>query len=116
MATSRPNRVSWARYTSPMPPAPRGDWISYGPSLVPEIRAIGAGNYSLCSTLHADGNGSGRVVGNSYLGITSRLLVIGDLHPAQLILELSGSGRLTPKYQIGFVVSDRISNRHAKSA
>ena len=63
MATSRPNRASWARYTSPMPPAPRGDWISYGPSLVPEIRAIGARNYSLRSTLHADGNGSGRVVG-----------------------------------------------------
>src|SRR5271157_2562406 len=34
----------------------------------------------------------------------------------QLILHVSGSGHLTPKYQIGFVASDRISNRHAKSA
>jgi hypothetical protein len=24
-----------AQYTSPIPPAPSGDWISYGPSLVP---------------------------------------------------------------------------------
>jgi len=28
IATSRPSRVSRARYTSPMPPAPSGDWIS----------------------------------------------------------------------------------------
>src|SRR5664279_3084227 len=34
----------------------------------------------------------------------------------QLIMHVSGFGRLTPKYQIGFVASDRISNRHAKSA
>jgi serine/threonine protein kinase len=27
-ATVRSNRVSLARYTSPMPPAPSGDWIS----------------------------------------------------------------------------------------
>src|SRR5713101_2876751 len=36
-ATSRSRRVSRARYTSPMPPAPSGRWISYGPSLVPEF-------------------------------------------------------------------------------
>src|SRR5271154_95568 len=47
MATSRFNRVSRARYTSPMPPAPSGDWISYGPSLVPTVRVICARNYSL---------------------------------------------------------------------
>src|SRR5207248_10395770 len=35
MATSRPSRVSRARYTSPMPPAPSGDAISYGPNFVP---------------------------------------------------------------------------------
>jgi hypothetical protein len=28
-----------------MPPAPRGDWISYGPSLVPAVTAISARNY-----------------------------------------------------------------------
>jgi hypothetical protein len=45
------------------------------------------------------------------------LPVIRELHPDQLILHASGSGRLTPKYQIGLLVaSDRISNRHAKSA
>jgi hypothetical protein len=29
-----------------MPPAPTGDTISYGPSLVPEVSAIDARNYS----------------------------------------------------------------------
>jgi len=36
-ATSLPSFVSVARYTSPMPPAPSGDWISYAPSLEPEV-------------------------------------------------------------------------------
>src|SRR5579872_3983734 len=49
MATVRSRRVSRALYTSPMPPAPMGDWISYGPSFVPEVRAIRARHYSLCS-------------------------------------------------------------------
>src|SRR6185436_17388208 len=40
MATSRPSRVSRARYTSPMPPAPRGATISYGPSRVPGVRLM----------------------------------------------------------------------------
>src|SRR5438445_12364561 len=34
-------RGSFARYTSPMPPAPRADWISYGPRRVPGCK----GNY-----------------------------------------------------------------------
>src|ERR1700689_5932299 len=34
-ATSRPSLVSVARYTSPIPPAPSDDLISYGPSFVP---------------------------------------------------------------------------------
>src|SRR5579864_692199 len=38
IATSRPSRVSRARYTSPMPPAPMSARISYGPSLVPAGR------------------------------------------------------------------------------
>jgi hypothetical protein len=32
--------VSEARYTSPIPPVPTGDWISLGPSFVPEVRVI----------------------------------------------------------------------------
>src|ERR1035438_340821 len=35
MATSRPRRGSRARKTSPMPPAPMGERISYAPSFVP---------------------------------------------------------------------------------
>src|SRR6202011_3804775 len=46
-ATLRPSRVSRARYTSPMPPAPSGAMISYGPSLVPGVKAILARHYSL---------------------------------------------------------------------
>src|SRR5262245_45022702 len=39
IATSRPSRVSRARYTVPIPPAPMGATISYGPSLVPGLRS-----------------------------------------------------------------------------
>jgi hypothetical protein len=39
-ATSRSSRESWARYTSPMPPAPMGARISYGPSFVPAESGI----------------------------------------------------------------------------
>src|SRR5262249_3815539 len=38
--TVRSRRVSRARYTSPMPPAPIGETISYGPNRVPEAKAI----------------------------------------------------------------------------
>jgi hypothetical protein len=39
MATARSRRVSRALYTSPMPPAPSAERISYGPSRVPGVRA-----------------------------------------------------------------------------
>src|ERR671924_2367949 len=42
MATSRPSRVSRARYTSPMPPAPTCATTSYGPSLAPMAITSGA--------------------------------------------------------------------------
>lgn len=42
MATERSNRVSCARYTSPIPPEPRGERISYGPNRVPGARGIGS--------------------------------------------------------------------------
>src|SRR5882762_4154399 len=54
MATVRSSLVSRARYTSPIPPAPSGDSISYGPSLLPEVRAMRTRNYSPRSTLHVD--------------------------------------------------------------
>src|ERR1019366_5699120 len=37
-----------------MPPAPSGETISYGPSLVPEVRDMRARNYNLGSTFAAD--------------------------------------------------------------
>src|SRR5216684_2196359 len=40
IATLRSRRASLARYTSPIPPAPSSSIISYGPSFVPEVRAI----------------------------------------------------------------------------
>src|SRR4029077_13203652 len=41
MATVRSRRVSRARYTSPIPPAPMGARTSYGPRRVPAVSAIG---------------------------------------------------------------------------
>lgn len=46
MATVRWSRVSRARYTSPVPPAPSGDWISYGPSFVPVVSPMRAELYA----------------------------------------------------------------------
>src|SRR6267142_1042424 len=43
IATLRSKRASRARYTSPIPPAPSSSIISYGPSFVPEGRAIAHG-------------------------------------------------------------------------
>src|SRR5215469_10254190 len=45
-ATSRPRRVSRARYTSPIPPAPSGPTTSYGPSLVPGTSAMIGRDYN----------------------------------------------------------------------
>src|SRR3954468_20038198 len=42
IATVRSSRVSRARYTSPIPPAPSGATISYGPSFVPDVSGIDA--------------------------------------------------------------------------
>src|SRR3954454_10835533 len=39
-ATSRFNRVSLARYTSPIPPTPSTETIVYGPMLVPAAKAM----------------------------------------------------------------------------
>src|SRR5262249_8744264 len=39
-ATSRCSRESWARYTSPIPPVPRGPRMTYGPRCVPAARGI----------------------------------------------------------------------------
>src|ERR1700689_5421812 len=54
IATSRLSRASRARYTSPMPPAPTADTISYGPSFVPGVRAIRARNYRLVQHVALD--------------------------------------------------------------
>ncbi len=40
IATDRPSRVSFALYTSPIPPAPSGERISYGPRRVPGASGI----------------------------------------------------------------------------
>src|SRR5215472_17588959 len=45
MATVLSSRVSFARYTSPIPPAPSGARIWYGPSFVPETRGMIVGDY-----------------------------------------------------------------------
>src|SRR3954466_15323355 len=45
IATSRSSRVSRALYTSPVPPAPRGAVIRYGPRRVPIAGATGRRNH-----------------------------------------------------------------------
>src|SRR5262245_60868885 len=58
MATSRDSVRSVARYTSPIPPAPSSETISYGPIRAPavrlkEVRLIiaGAGRLSICGSI-----------------------------------------------------------------
>src|SRR5579864_2084400 len=46
MATRRLRLLCVARYTSPMPPAPSGDWISYEPSLAPRLSTICGEHYT----------------------------------------------------------------------
>src|ERR1019366_6351606 len=74
-ATSRPSFESAARYTSPVPPVPSGDRISYGPSLVPAVSAIRARNYSLRNTLHAETTILGGLSATLTLGVLPRLPV-----------------------------------------
>jgi hypothetical protein len=50
-ATSRPSRESRARYTSPIPPAPREERISYGSSFVPGVSVIRERHYSQTTVL-----------------------------------------------------------------
>src|SRR5688572_17914465 len=51
MATNRLRRVSRAFQTSPMPPAPRADKISYGPSRVPGVRTMEVAGIIECRVL-----------------------------------------------------------------
>src|SRR5580658_6144475 len=76
IATSRSSLVSRARYTSPIPPAPIGARISYGPSLAPTDSGICVIQLSLanqeayreCITRYTDiglgteGSGSGDLI------------------------------------------------------
>lgn len=47
IATARSKRVSLARYTSPIPPSPKNETISKGPSLLPGARLVIASDYTL---------------------------------------------------------------------
>src|SRR5678815_6078998 len=49
LATMRSSRVSRAQYTSPIPPAPIGSRISYGPSRVPGLRLTSGADYRRAS-------------------------------------------------------------------
>src|SRR5271168_3051704 len=60
IAISRSNRVSRARYTSPMPPAPSGATISYGPSFVRGTRGMSGRDYNPRNLSPAPSARSGR--------------------------------------------------------
>ena len=76
MATSRFSRVSGARYTSPMPPAPAGATILYGPSFVPEARVIGACNYNPVRQAAVDATTLGDKSGKWWVGATHKMLFV----------------------------------------
>src|SRR5262245_8731465 len=60
MATKRLRRVSRAFHTSPMPPAPRAERISYGPSRVPGARVMeSAQDYRMTGVEHLQHEGHG---------------------------------------------------------
>ena len=48
MATARPNRVSTARKTSPMPPSPSLLSIRYGPRMSPAVNSVTVESSSSC--------------------------------------------------------------------
>src|SRR6185312_4693419 len=48
IATSRSSLVSYARYTSPIPPAPSGERISYCPRIVFGASVMGENELYLC--------------------------------------------------------------------
>src|SRR4029077_8262399 len=53
--TSRPSLWSWARYTSPMPPAPSEQTISYAPNRVPADNSMDRLNAETLSTIATRG-------------------------------------------------------------
>ena len=70
-ATSRPSRVSRARYTSPMPPSAINSTISYGPRLAPLA-------WIMATDSADEAAGSANALKDlEYAGLTSKLEEIG---------------------------------------
>src|SRR3981081_2654171 len=75
IATVRSSRVSRARYTSPIPPAPSGAAISYGPSLLPAASVMSRLSLHFGGPVQNDRQG--RRVGFVESCIDQKLLAIG---------------------------------------
>src|SRR5262245_22238251 len=63
-ATARSSRVSRARYTSPIPPAPIAETISYGPSFEPAASVMSGGIlrfFAESGPVHEECEGRGRL-------------------------------------------------------
>src|SRR5947209_16571332 len=100
MATVRSSRVSRARYTSPMPPAPRGATISYGPSLPPEETCIRAPEPGLFGCIGAvAGPGHRREYGDFSL-INAVMLRSLPVREPERLVQIT---RLTPDGKPGVV-------------
>src|ERR1700746_1479605 len=92
--TVRAHRLSLARYTSPIPPAPSGPTISYGPSFVPEMRGIIGRDYTAANPCRRN---SGRVrepITSNQEVEPRGSQVAGARLPGNLILTESESGNV----------------------
>src|SRR5262245_61888432 len=102
IATSRPRRVSFARYTSPMPPAPSALVISYGPRVLPIRAAMCRGFYQppmACQQIKRP------PVGGLSLGTCCLLLVVVVAGPLQVHQFAQGRGRRGHRSLVGFDVA-----------
>src|SRR5882762_1777961 len=82
-ATVRSSRVSRARYTSPIAPAPSGATISYGPRRVPGNRVMRAGESYPRDGPRGTGRGSGRMPSSWYCWMKGGHDHVADVQPLQ---------------------------------
>src|SRR5262245_51675054 len=86
-ATSRASRVSLARQTSPIPPAPRGANTSYGPSRAPEASVMTSPSFQSLDEVEL----------RREPAVRDRPGVAAGRHSASNFLHLGGGRKLPPE-------------------
>src|SRR5262245_19256434 len=90
IATSRSSRGSRARYTSPIPPDPRLETISYFPRRLPRLNDMRRRNYRLLSMCSAPELSRYPVVGKVLLGVSENLENRHAVGSVQLAIAIVG--------------------------